>query len=72
MQHAWTSGHFRGALRAEGGVPAPGETGFEVTFSDNLTEWLAIQPDLQWICNPGGTLTAHDAVVATLRLKASF
>ncbi len=72
VQHAWTSNHLRDQFRAEGMDPAGGETGFEVTYADNLVNWLAIQPDLQWISHPGGDRAASDAVVATLRLTASF
>ena len=72
VQHAWTSDHLRDQFRADGGDPALGETGFEVNYADNLTEWLALQPDLQWIRHPGGDRAASDAVVATLRITASF
>jgi len=44
----------------------------EVTYADNLTEWLALQPDLQWIRNPGADRTARNAVVAIVRMTASF
>lgn len=72
VQHAWASGHLRDQVRADGIDPASGETGFEVTYADNLAQWLTIQPDLQWIRYPGSDRAASDAVVATLRLTASF
>jgi porin len=72
VQHAWTSHHLRDQFRTHGIDPARGETGFEITYADNLTKWLAVQPDLQWVRNPGGNRAASDAVVATLRLTASF
>lgn len=72
VHHAWTSDHFRDAFIAGGGRPASGETAFEVTYADTLTPWLSVQPDLQWIRRPGGDLAASDAVVATLRVTASF
>ncbi|MBB3859646.1 porin [Novosphingobium hassiacum] len=72
VHHAWTSDHFRDAFAAAGGRPASGETAFEVTYADSLTPWLAVQPDLQWIRRPGADLAASDAVVATLRVTASF
>lgn len=72
VQHAWTNASFRDAYRAQGGIPTGGESGVEVTYADSLTDWLSIQPDLQWIHNPGSDAPAHDVVVATLRLTASF
>jgi porin len=72
VQHAWTNDAFRDAFRAQGGIPTGGESGLEVTYADSLTDWLTIQPDLQWVHNPGSDAPAGDVVVATLRLTASF
>lgn len=72
LQHAWTSDHLRDQFSVDGIDPALGETGLELTYADNLTEWLAVQPDLQWIRNPGGDRAARDAVVVMLRVTASF
>ncbi len=52
VHHASTSSHFRDAFMMAGGRPAPGETAFELTYTDNLTPWLALQPDLQRIRPP--------------------
>lgn len=72
VHHAWTSDHFRDAFTNGGGHPAAGETAFEVTYADALTQWLEVQPDLQWIRHPGGDRGASDAIVATLRMTATF
>ncbi len=58
----------RDNLRADGLEAAAFETGFELTASDQVTPWLRIQPDLQFIHNPGADHTADDAWVAALRL----
>jgi len=63
---------LRDQLSADGIDPAFGESGLEVTYADSLTEWLALQPDLQWIRNPGADRTARNAVVAMVRMTASF
>lgn len=71
LHHAWTSRHYRALIAAGGGEPA-NETAVELTYSDNLTGFLALQPDLQWIRHPGGDGGASDAVVATMRVTLSF
>lgn len=71
MHHAWTSNHFRDAMRAEGGDPG-NETVVELTYADNIAPWLALQPDLQWVHQPGGDRAAPDAVVGIVRLTLSF
>lgn len=71
VHHAWTSNHFRDALRAEGGNPG-NETVVELTYSDQIAPWLALQPDVQWVHQPGGDRDAPDAVVGIMRLTWSF
>ena len=48
------------------------ETGFELTYSDNLTPWLAIQPDVQYILNPGTDPAADNALLLGTRLTLTF
>lgn len=56
------------------GTPTPlrHEIILESTLDWPLNKWLELQPDLQYIVDPGGTATAHNALViglrATLRL----
>ena len=69
--HAWTSNHFRDAMRAEGGNPG-NETVVELTYSDQIAPWLALQPDVQWVHQPGGDRDVPDAVVGIVRLTWSF
>ena len=72
VHHAWTSRHFRDALAADGGDPSGGETTVELTYADSVTQYLSLQPDLQWVHHPGADASASDAVVATLRITLSF
>jgi len=58
----------RDNLRADGLQVAAFETGFELTASDQVTPWLRIQPDLQFIHNPNADHARGDAWVAALRL----
>jgi porin len=62
----------RDNLRADGLEVASSETGFELTASDQLTSWLRIQPDLQFIHNPSADRARNDAWVTALRLAATF
>jgi porin len=48
------------------------ETQFELTYSDKLSEHLAIQPDIQYIRRPGGRFSVKSALVVSLRLIAEF
>jgi len=48
------------------------ETTVELTYRAQLTPWLAIQPDLQIVFNPGADPGVDNAVVSLLRFEASF
>ena len=52
--------------------PSHYETIIELTYQAILTGWLNVQPDLQYIFNPGGTGTQGDALVLGLRVNMSF
>lgn len=45
------------------------ETTVELTYRAQITPWLAIQPDLQFIKNPGADPTFDDAIVSLLRFE---
>lgn len=60
------------ANMADAGVRAStAESGVEVTFSDQLTPWLRVQPDLQLVLDPAGDRDRKDAWVAGLRIAIS-
>lgn len=71
LHHAWTNRHFRDQQRLAG-TTAGNETVVELTLSDTVTPSLMLQPDVQWIHNPGGIQGASDAVVAIMRMTFSF
>lgn len=48
------------------------ETNIEVFYKLQATPWMSIQPDVQYIINPGGTSAARDAVVASCRVEIVF
>jgi porin len=52
-----------------GGPPGGAETAWELTASTALGPHLSLQPDLQYIRNPGATGTLPDALVAGMRFQ---
>lgn len=49
-----------------------GETGGELYYRIQLTPWLAITPDIQYIADPGGLRSARDALVFALRARIAL
>lgn len=47
---------------------AAAETGFELTYSDQITPWLRVQPDLQFVIDAAGDRDRDDLWVAGLRI----
>lgn len=72
LHHAWVSDHFRTAFTTDGGDPAHGETALELTYADQIIRGLTLQPDVQWIRNPGADAAASDTVMATVRIVWAF
>ena len=72
LAQAWFSPAWRAAEAAAGQPTDKVETQLELTYSDRLTPWLSVQPDVQYLHNPGGVRGAGDAVVLGLRLIAAF
>jgi porin len=48
------------------------ETALEWTYRLQLTPWLALQPDIQYVIHPGGIAGRNAAVVAGLRYEVRF
>ena len=66
---------------ANAGFTTSSETAVEVFYKISVTPWLFVQPDLQYIFNPGGNSAGsgvsgvsgvRDAVVGTLRVGITF
>src|SRR5207247_475519 len=58
--------HYERAQTAAGG-PAAGETNVELTYLAQLSSWLTVQPDVQYVIHPGGTRATRNAVVSEER-----
>lgn len=58
--------------RAQAAIDAPiedAETVLEVTYRRAITSWLTVQPDIQFILNPGADRSLRDALVLGLRIE---
>lgn len=70
---AGTSAEFRNATRIAGGdLPTHSESAWELTYRAQLTPWLAIQPNAQWVRNPGGTVGPNDAKLIGMRFDITL
>ena len=62
----------RRAVEFEGSRGVGGEMVLEFTYKCILTPWLYIQPDAQFIINPGGTQDLQNAFVIGGRVSVNF
>jgi porin len=70
--YAQLSNGARSSLTDEGSSPIGAEMVIEFTYQAAITPWLTIQPDLQYIINPGGTSDLGDALVIGGRASIVF
>jgi porin len=69
---AYLSDGYRGVLRADGRRAARTESALELTFSDRLTDFLTLQPDVQLVWNRSGEADAALVTVLALRTTLEF
>jgi porin len=69
---AWSGRDARDAGRAVGEPVLGAETVIEMTYCVQLTPWLTLQPDLQYIVNPGLSSTIGDALVVGVRFTTTL
>jgi porin len=60
----------QGSSESAGGLGA--EMALEATYLTQITKWLSLQPDLQFIINPGGNKGLSNALVIGGRLSITF
>jgi porin len=72
VNQAYLSHGYRRQLDAAGIDSVAAETAFELTFSDRLTPWLSVQPDLQLVIDPAGERGRDPVLVAGLRTTLEF
>lgn len=70
--YAQLSNGARSSLEAEGTTPTGAEMVIEFTYQAHITPWLTIQPDLQYVINPGGSNDLNNALVIGGRAAFTF
>jgi porin len=69
---AHNSSKFEEASELAGFPVDSTETAFELTYNDALTPWLSLQPDVQYIVNPGTDPSLDDSLVLGMRTIINF
>jgi porin len=60
------------AFRGAGSTAAGAEMALEFTYQAQVTKWLTVQPDIQFIVNPGGTQDLNNALIIGARAVITF
>ncbi len=69
----FTRGHAGAKFRQAAATPlTSAETALEITYRARITPWLAIQPTVQRIVNPGFDPALRDAWIAGARFEIAF
>jgi porin len=69
LAHASLNNRFRSGLPA---AYQAGETALEFTYKHHLTDELVVQPDLQYIIQPGMQTSTDNSVIGMLRLHWAY
>jgi len=69
---AQTSRPHRRARAALGAPVDKHETAVELTYRAQVTPWLAVQPDVQYVINPGADPALKNALVVGLRFEMAW
>ena len=72
LAYARNGSHYMSLQRLQGLAVASAEKTIELTYLMQLTKWLALQPDLQYIMHPSTDPTIPNALVFQLRFEISF
>lgn len=69
----WISGAFDQFNQAiNGAAHSTEETVVEATYRAQITPWWTLQPDIQYIIQPGATTIAHNALILGARSSIQF
>ncbi|MGB0580892.1 MAG: carbohydrate porin [Limisphaerales bacterium] len=64
--------HASADFRAAGNAAFTRETGYETYYHVQVSPWITVTPDLQYIVNPGGSNALDNALAANLRIRLTF
>lgn len=70
--HSRLASKWRSARQVAGTDTASSEQAFEITWRAAITPWLALQPDFQYIRNPGGASGTSNARLIGVRLEVAL
>ncbi len=69
---ALTGDNYADAQELAGSNTDSQETNLELTYRTPITDWLTLQPDIQYVINPGVNPELDNALVIILRFELSF
>lgn len=69
---AFNGSHYEDAQRRAGRAVKGPEIVIELTFLAQVAPWLAVQPDLQYVVDPGSDPPLHDALVFQLEFEVAL
>lgn len=72
VANAFTGDDYQDAQKLAGASTDSEETAIELTYLAPVTDWLTIQPDIQYAINPGVNPELDNALVILLRFELSF
>ena len=72
VAHAHCGAEFKKLVLDAGSIVRNGELTVEITYRAQLTPWLAIQPNIQQIIQPGADAAIRDATVIGTRIEIKF
>jgi len=72
VANAFTGDDYQDAQTLAGLSADSEETTIELTYRTPITDWLTLQPDVQYIINPGVDPGRDNALVILLRFELSF
>ncbi len=68
----FTGDDYQAAQKLAGSGADSQESSIELTYRTPITDWLTLQPDIQYIINPGVDPALDNALVILLRFELSF
>jgi porin len=72
LAYARNGSHYMSSQRTQGLPVTNAEATIEITYLMQLTKWIAVQPDLQYVIHPSTDPTIPNALGFQLRFEISF
>lgn len=69
---AFTGDNYADAQELAGSNTDSRETNLELTYRTPITDWLTLQPDIQYVINPGVNPELDNALVILLRFELTY